>query len=48
MFRLGSELTPQEQLKEEVETSMQQLVNLAQNTSVSISYLQHLSSVIPA
>ena len=49
MFRLGSELTPQEQLNEVVETSMQQLINLAQNTSVSIPYnLQTLSIVIPA
>lgn len=35
-FRLGSELTPQKQLKEEADTVMQQLMTLVQYTAVSI------------
>lgn len=34
-FRLGSELTPQRQLKEDAETVMQQLMALVQYTAVS-------------
>lgn len=36
-FRLGSELSPQRQLKEEAENVMLQLMNLVQYTAVSIS-----------
>jgi len=35
MFRLGSELTPQNQLKEEAEMVMQQLMTFVQYTAVS-------------
>jgi len=35
MFRLGSELTPQKQLKEEAEMVMQQLMTFVQYTAVS-------------
>jgi len=35
MFRLGSELTPQKQLKEEAEIVMQQLMTFVQYTAVS-------------
>ena len=35
-FRLGSELMPQKQLKEEADTMMQQLMTLVQYTAVSI------------
>lgn len=34
-FRLGSELIPQKQLKEEAETIMEHLKNLVQYTAVS-------------
>ena len=35
MFRLGTELTPQKQLKEEAEMVMQQLMTFVQYTAVS-------------
>lgn len=35
MFRLGSELTPQKQLKEEAEMLMQQLMTFVQYKAVS-------------
>ena len=36
IVRLGSELTPEKQLKEEAETVMHQLMNLVHYTAVSI------------
>lgn len=38
-YRLGSELTPQNQLKEDAETLMKELMTLVQHTAVSIYYL---------
>lgn len=35
-LRLGSELTPQKQLKEEADAMMQQLMNFVHYTAVSI------------
>lgn len=37
--RLGSELIPQRQLKEEAEAMMQHLMSLVQNTAVSIEVI---------
>lgn len=36
LCRLGSELTPQKQLKEDAEVTMQQLMTMVQYTAVSI------------
>lgn len=36
IFRLGSELTPEKQLKDEAEAIMQQLMSYVQYTAVSI------------
>ena len=41
MFRLGSELTPQKQLKEEAEIVMQQLMTLVQYTAVSAPVIRN-------
>lgn len=51
MFRLGSELTPQKQLKEEAEMVMQQLMTFVQYTAVSMpvkrnsAYACHLPEI---
>jgi hypothetical protein len=44
--RLGSEITPQPELKEMAKADMQQLMTLVRHTGVSITYIDKVSSVL--
>lgn len=44
--RLGSEITPQPELKETAKADMQQLMTLVRHTGVSITYVDKVSSVL--
>jgi len=44
--RLGSEITPQPELKETAKAHMQQLMTLVRHTGVSITYVDKVSSVL--
>jgi len=44
--RLGSEITPQPELKEMAKADMQQLMALVRHTGVSITYVDKVSSVL--